>query len=149
MLMANPDNRDFELFSSGQSLVLGQNKILNKVLGQNESILIEELSTEHLGICYSWIQKPVLGNRIFFGIVPNQTLLSSEVDHPRGVSMFVTTENTRKDVIYAIWDNFYPLMITKKFSEKYMAIASLKETEWRFHRGDPKCYLGCKPSRIL
>ena len=122
-------NRDFELYSSGQTLFLGQNRVRNKVLGHYENILVEEIPTEFLGLCYSLVQKPL--KNIFFGIVPRQSIVNSVLDNPKGVTMFVTTENTRKEVILARWDNFYPLMISKKFSEKYMVLAHLKESSVR------------------
>jgi len=87
-------NRDFDLISSKKILDIGINLVMN------ETIIVEEFPTELLGMCYSIIQKPQMGqhlNRIFFGIVPKKSILTLDEDHPRGVTIFVTTEKTRKE----------------------------------------------------
>ena len=139
-------NRDFDLISSKKILDIGINLVMN------ETIIVEEFPTELLGMCYSIIQKPQMGqhlNRIFFGIVPKKSILTLDEDHPRGVTIFVTTEKTRKEVINAEWKSFSPLIIAKKFSHKYLFVANLKETEWRFYKGDPDCILGCDPDHCI
>ena len=139
-------NRDFDLISSKKILDVGINLVMN------ETIIVEEFPTELLGMCYSIIQKPQMGqhlNRIFFGIVPKKSILTLDEDHPSGVTIFVTTDKTRKEVINAEWKSFSPLIIAKKFSHKYLFVANLKETEWRFYKGDPDCILGCDPDHCI
>ena len=112
----------------------------------NDYHKVKEMPTEDYGMCYSILQESTKKG-IFFGIVPKQALLTTE-DNPKGVSIFLTTKNTRHFLINGLWP-LKPLIISKKFAPKYYVIIKVEETEWRFHDGNPDCQRGCQMSQCL
>ena len=115
-----------------------------------EDFIVEELPTEDYGMCYSILHKNKTSDSgdsgIHFGITLDKDLV--EEDHPKGVSIFITTENTRYFLINGLWP-FKPLIISKKFAPKYLMKAKVEEIEWKYYDGNPDCQRGCKMSQCL
>ena len=71
------------------------------------------------------------------------------IDNPNGVTFFLTTENTRKNIIQRNWPYLTPQIIGKKFTLRNSAHIFFEETEFRFFNGNPNCQLGCLPTECL
>ena len=68
-------------------------------------------------MCYSILHKKnSTQTGMFIGIIPNKTLLTDNDDIPNGVSVFVTSENTRHYLINGNWPNVQPFIIAKPFA---------------------------------
>ena len=117
--------------------------------GKDDEFTVEELPTEDYGMCYTILRKnQTSGSRILFGIIPKPELMNHQEDNPKGVSIFITTENTRYFLINGLWP-LKPLIISKRFSPKYYMKAKVEEIEWKYYDGNPDCHLGCKMNQCL
>ena len=147
-------NRDFELHlldttTSTLNVIpakIGENRISPKV-----AILIEEFPTEMDGLCYSltYRVKENMYPALFFGIIPKKELLEHPFDNPNGVTFFLTTENTRKNIIQRNWPYLTPQIIGKPFTLRGSVHIFFEETEFRFFNGNANCKLGCLPTECL
>ena len=147
-------NRDFELdlLDMTDSTInvikakVGENSISSKV-----KIIVEEFPTEMDGLCYSltYRVKENTYPALFFGIIPQKELLDHPIDNPNGVTFFLTTENTRKNIVQRNWPYLTPQIIGKKFTLRNSAHIFFEETEFRFFNGNPNCQLGCLPTECL
>ena len=122
---------------------------------KEDDFIVEELPTEDYGMCYSILHKNQTSDsgdsgdsRILFGITLHKDLVDNQEDHPKGVSIFITTENTRYFLINGLWP-LKPLIISKKFAPKYFMKAKVEEIEWKYYDGNPDCQRGCKMSQCL
>ena len=117
--------------------------------GKDDFLTVEELPTEDYGMCYSILHNTSSNSEyILFSITPNTNLMDNTEDNPKGVSIFITSENTRHFLINGLWP-LKPLIVSKKFSPKYFLRAKVEEIEWKYYDGNPDCQRGCKMSQCL
>ena len=129
---------------------------MNISLGHNyfqdgSAMFVEEFPTELFGLCYSItydFPTKNLHKSQLFGIIPDLKLLISE-DNPKGVSFFLSTKNTRHNIIHQHWPYFKPKIISQRFENKSAMQVYFEEEEIHFYKGNPKCQVGCLPQQCL
>ena len=139
--------RDFQIYQillpnlEKIELQVGDNKLTN-----TSTVFVEEFPTEMFGLCYNLNYKVESKDLQLFGIVPKKELLETE-DTPKGVSFFLTTENSRHNIIHRYWPHFKPNCICRDFEYKKLIMVYFEETEIKFYKGNTKCHLGCTPQQ--
>ena len=126
--------------------------LVNVKLGQNPGIVqVEEFPTKENGLCYSLFNFDTFFNthRIAFGIIPLNQSEILEDDKPTGVSLYLTSKNTRHNIIMESWPYVEPFTFQKKFGFRSMVWMKLHQINWKFYEGNPNCNSGCTPKDCL
>ena len=126
-------NRDFTVNIAGTDLVVGNNLVRNN----NKIIEVKEFATMTHGICYSVIATSKLNHKTRLSITPigNEDL--------RGVIFFLTTPNKVHNIIIDKYPYVQPLIFHSEFSQIFKDKIFLRETKWKFFKGNPNCLNGC------
>ena len=119
---------------------------VNVTIGQNPEVFVEEFPTIENGLCYSLFDfnNVINSERIAIGIIPTNDSKTAEYDEATGVTLYLTSKNTRHNLVMDSWPYVDPFTFQRKFGFRSMVWMKLHQTQWKFYGGNPSCIGGCK-----
>ena len=127
-------------------------RLVKLKVGDNNGLIVEEMPTMKRGLCYNIIhlEAALIGSeKISIGVEPLNNTLTDPDDQPSSVNIFLTSVNTRYNVIKHHWPFVSPFTTQKNFKFRRLVNLQIHEIKWKFYKGNPDCIQGCGPEQCL